>query len=91
MPPEPEQAEPGVVRPPLARALDLARADLGNGAAAPDRRRALERVARELSTLGRDDLADEARSLAWSPRACTPEEIETFARRAEDAAVPVVA
>lgn len=85
VPPEPDQAELGFVRPPLARALDLVRADLGNGASAPDRRRTLERVARELSTLGRDDLADEARALAWSPRTCTSEEIEAFARRAEDA------
>ena len=79
-----EPAETVVVRPPLERALDLARAE-GNGASVSDRRRALERVARELSALGLHTLADEARSLAWSPRASTADEIESFARRAEDA------
>ncbi len=50
---------------PLERALDLAlRADGGDS---PDRRRALERVARELGSAGRSDLADEARALAWYP------------------------
>ncbi|MCZ7588023.1 MAG: hypothetical protein M5U27_04015 [Gaiella sp.] len=73
-------------RPALERALELARAEVGNGAAAPDRRRALERVARELDVLGHRELADEARALAWSPRPSTPDEIEGLARRAETAA-----
>jgi len=84
--PEPDEEEQEVVRPPLERALELARADLGNGASAPDRRRALERVARELSLLGLDGLAEEARTLAWSPRPTTADEIESLAHRAEDAA-----
>lgn len=86
VPPAVEETAPRDERPPLQRALELARAGAANGAAAPDRRRALERVARELDAVGLDDLADEARALAWSPRASSADEIESLARRAEDAA-----
>ena len=89
VPPVAESAEPEVERPPLERALALALAE-GNGSSVSDRRRALERVARELSALGLDKLADEARALAWSPRVSTADEIESLARRAEDAVPPAV-
>ena len=39
---------------------------------------------------GSTKLADEARSLAWSPRVSTADEIESLARRAEDAVPPAV-
>ena len=45
----------------------------------PRRRRALERVARELGALGRPELVDEARALAWSPTASTSGQIERLA------------
>ncbi len=86
VPPVLEAATPRDERPPLERALELALAESGNGASAPDRRRALERVARELDAVGLDDLADEARELAWSPRASSPDEVESLARRAQGAA-----
>jgi hypothetical protein len=80
-----EETAPRDERPPLERALELARTGAANGAAAPDRRRALELVARELDAVGLGDLADEARELAWSPRASSADEVESLARRAEDA------
>jgi hypothetical protein len=86
-----EETTPRDERPPLQRALELARAGAANGAAAPDRRRALELVARELDAVGLGDLAEEARELAWSPRASGAEEIESLARRAEEAARPEMA
>lgn len=83
--PAAEAEEPATERSPLERALELARAQVSNGSSAPDRRKALERVARELGVLGLDDLAEEARALAWSPRLSTAEEVEGLARRAESA------
>jgi hypothetical protein len=83
--PEPEADEPAARLSPLEQALELVRAQAGNGASPPDRRRALERVARELGALGLHDLADEARALAWSPRVSTAEDVEDLARRAESA------
>ena len=74
VPPAEEETVPRDERPPLE-----------NGAAAPNRRRALELVARELDAGGLGDLADEARELAWSPRASSPDEVESLARRVEDA------
>lgn len=85
VPPAPVETAARDERPPLERALELARADSGNGAAAPERRTALERVARELDVLGLRELADEARTLAWSPRSATADEVEGLARRAEAA------
>jgi hypothetical protein len=49
----------------------------------PKRRRALESVARELRSAGFDDLAVEARTLAWSPEEATSTDVEQLARRAE--------
>jgi hypothetical protein len=86
VPPTPEETAPRDTRPPLERALQLARTEVANGAAVPDRRRALELVARELDAVGLAGLADEARELAWSPRASSLEEVESLARRVEDAA-----
>lgn len=86
-----EDLEQRPIRPPLERALELARAELGNGVGPAERRRALERVARELDVLGHEALADDARALAWSPQPSTGEEVESFARRVEDAVSPEVA
>ena len=87
----PENLDQRPVRPPLERALELARAELGNGVGPAERRRALERVARELEVLGYEALADDARALAWSPHVSTGEDVESFARRVEDAVSPEVA
>jgi hypothetical protein len=86
VPAAPESDEARPARPPLERALELARAGSANGAAAADRRKALERVARELEALGLGSLADDARALAWSPRPSGTDEVERLALRAEDAA-----
>ena len=58
-------------RSPLEQAFDVA-LHCADGDRAPERRRALERVARELGATGRTELADEARALAWSPRRRRP-------------------
>ena len=50
---------------PLAQALVRVRAATANGRG--DERRALEHLALELQLTGRDDLARDARRLAWSP------------------------
>ena len=77
--------EAHVDRSPLERALDLVLADSGNGAASPDRRRTLERLARELSAVGQRGLADDARALAWSPQHATSDEVAGLARRVSEA------
>jgi hypothetical protein len=71
-------------RPPLERALDAARLASLNGAV-PERRRALERVARELAALDEEELAARARTLAWSPEGATRQEVEDLARDAREA------
>ena len=68
-------------RPPLVRALDAARLASLNGAV-PERRRALERVARELTALGETELAARARTLAWSPDGASRQAVEDLARDA---------
>ena len=68
-------------RSPLERALDLVLADSSNGAASPDRRRALERLARELTNVGQDGLAGDARALAWAPGPATGDDVAGFAQR----------
>jgi hypothetical protein len=70
--------------PPLERALELAREASQNGDA-PDRRRALERVARELGGQGLADLADRARALAWASGAADSAAIDALARDARAA------
>jgi hypothetical protein len=71
-----------VVRSPLEQAFAAA-LHASADADAPERRRALERVARELGALGKDDLAREARALAWSPRASTSAEVAGLAALAD--------
>jgi hypothetical protein len=85
VPPAQEDTVPRDERPPLQRALELARAEGANGSGGPGRRRALERVARELAVLGHDDLAADARELAWSPDASSADDVEDLARRVEEA------
>ena len=41
--------------------------------------------------LGFDALGEDARALAWSPQPSSAEEVESFARRVEDAVSPEVA
>jgi hypothetical protein len=79
-----EQAELAPVRPltPLERALALAREAARNGDS-PDRRRALERVARELDSRGHRDLADRARDLAWAAGLANTAAIDELAEEAE--------
>ena len=63
---------------PLERALQLAREASLDGDS-PERRKAFERVARELGARGLGDLADRARALAWSsgtPSAVVVDELE---------------
>lgn len=74
-----------VTAAPLERALALVRDASRNGDLAR-RRRALERVAVELGAVGRVELAEEARALAWSPREATEAEVEALAVRAGEAA-----
>ena len=73
----------GPAETPLARALALAREASLNGDG-PRRRRALERVARELGAVNRRELEVEARALAWSREGSTAADVESLARRAED-------
>ena len=58
-------AEAPVTLTPLDRALQLAREAALDGDS-PERRKALERVARELGAEGLPELADRARALAWA-------------------------
>jgi hypothetical protein len=84
------QAEPEEVvdtRPPLERALDAARHASLDGAV-PDRRRALERVARELTARGEDELAARARTLAWSPDGASRQAVDDLAGNVRAATAP---
>jgi hypothetical protein len=71
-------------RPPLERALALARVASQNGST-PERRKALERVARELVGAGLPDLAARARTLAWTPAGPSADAVEQLARDADAA------
>jgi hypothetical protein len=73
--------ETRVERSRLERALDLVAADSGNGASAPDRRQTLERLARELVDVGQDGLAEDVRTLAWSPAVASGADVERLVRR----------
>ena len=83
-PPEPELQETHVERTRLERALELVLAGSGNGAA-PDRRQTLERLARELESVGQDGLAEDARTLAWSPAPAGGAEVDGLVRRVTEA------
>jgi hypothetical protein len=78
---EPAELEPVRRLTPLEQALALAHEAARNGDP-PDRRRALERVARELGTRGHRDLADRARDLAWAAGSASPAAIEQLAAEA---------
>ena len=80
---EPDEAEVPTLAP-LERALELAREASRDGDP-PDRRRALERVARELGSRGLADLADRARALAWASGVADPAAIDELARDARAA------
>lgn len=69
---------------PLERALQLAREAALDGDS-PDRRKALERVARELGARGLPDLADRARALAWASGPANAVAVEELARDAHAA------
>jgi hypothetical protein len=73
-----EDEAPEARATPLERALQLAREASLDGDS-PERRKAFERVARELGARGLADLADRARALAWSsgtPNAVVVDELE---------------
>jgi hypothetical protein len=80
-----EAQDDEAARTPLAVVLEAARAAAANGDL-PRRRRALESVARELGRIDLVELAADARTLAWSPREATRDDVEELARRAELAA-----
>jgi hypothetical protein len=65
-PDEETGAVPVETRPPLERALEHVGLLSANGSM-PDRRRALERLARELERVEEPTLATRARRLAWAP------------------------
>lgn len=60
---------------PLERALEVLARENGSP---PDRRRALERLARELAVAGLPALAGRARELAWSPRVPSGEAVDAL-------------
>lgn len=68
--------------PPLERAVALLRRSLARGRA-PDQRKALDRLARELRQSGRDELAGGARELAWSEQEPRTHEMSDLAGRVE--------
>ena len=72
----PEAAEEEQRVTALERALAGVSSANGMG---DDRRRSLERLARELSATGRGELAARARRLAWSPRGAPRPEVESLA------------
>jgi hypothetical protein len=76
---EDEQTTDEPVQTPLERALELARSEARNGDS-PERRQALERVARELGSRGLPDLAERARTLAWASGTSDPAEVDDLAR-----------
>jgi hypothetical protein len=85
VPAEPTVEEEAVERSRLERALELVLAGSGNGASAPDRRQTLERLARELTDVGQDGLAEDARALAWSPAAASGDDVDGLVRRVTEA------
>jgi hypothetical protein len=69
-------AEDGL--PPLEHALAIVRRVFDSGEVS-DRRRALERLSRELGRAGEPELAERARGLAWSPDPPSPGEVDMLA------------
>ena len=74
-------AIPEVRASALERALQLAREASLDGDS-PERRKAFERVARELGSRGLGDLAERARALAWASGASSPVLINELEREA---------
>ena len=77
VPAEPDGAAAEDGLPPLDRALATVRRVFDAGEL-PDRRRALERLSRELGHAGEPELAARARGLAWSPEPPAPEEVDAL-------------
>ena len=73
--PGPEAADDGL--PPLDHALAAVRRVFDSGEV-PDRRRALERLSRELGRAGEPQLAARARELAWSPEPPASEDVDAL-------------
>ena len=71
----------------LDRALELVEAHSRNGTT-PEGRKALERLARELLLVGRDDLAGRARALAWSPQTRSNGDVTAFTHEVREATTP---
>lgn len=71
----PPSPEPRPVLEPMAEALLLVETSLANGSS-PERRAALERLARELGSAGRHELAVRTRRLAWSKDAPPRDAVE---------------
>jgi len=78
---ESDSIEERDLRSPLERALEVALRSATDDDL-PERRQALERVARELGETGQAELAGEARALAWSPVPSTSEQVASLAARA---------
>jgi hypothetical protein len=76
-----DEGDAAETRSHLEQAFDVA-LHSADGDRVPERRRALERVARELGAAGRTELAGEARALAWSPAPSTSAQIASLAGRA---------
>lgn len=68
----------------LERALELVAASSANGSV-PERRQALERLARELGAAGLTDLGQRTRRLAWSAGPPAAAEADALAREVRDA------
>jgi hypothetical protein len=75
---------PVETRPPLERILEHVGLVSANGAA-PERRRALERLARELDRAGQPALSARTRQLAWAPGHPEPTEIQRLVSDVRDA------
>jgi hypothetical protein len=71
-------------RTPLDRALELVEAHSRNGTS-PEGRKALERLARELTQVGHEALAGKARRLAWSPAERSNGDVVEFTREVREA------
>jgi hypothetical protein len=86
-PEEEAEAVPIESRPPLERALEHVGLVSANGAS-PERRRALERLARELERVEQPGLAARARRLAWARGNPESGEVEELASDVREATGP---
>jgi hypothetical protein len=81
--PEPASVD---ARTSLERALDLVVSIAANGAPMTERRRSLERLARELDANGYIALAENARELAWSSSSASSEDIAALVQHTSETA-----